>query len=294
MPADQHHPSVERQPLPFGAGPARSPHPATVVQSKPAIGAPAAKPPHPATVVQAKPAIRAPAARPPHPATVAQAKNQHPAPIAHRKERHPHPATVAQAKEQLPEQVIQAAKSKCILDSTFKIRADAAVREMFNLEAKDFTVKEQESTDFAVNAAWQLIEYGEIRNGLLNEQISSKKITRELEPASAGTNGLTVTVGEKIFVHILRNAAKGGAYMRGTFVHELIHVYSKESFKATNGASLDEGVTEYFARLVMAQLTQNTGVLFESRAKVYSHEVADAALFIQNTGLLVVRANYFA
>src|ERR1700727_1673883 len=66
MPADQDDPSAGRS--------ARPPHPATVVQPKPAFGKPAARPPHPATVVQPKPAFAKPTARPPHPATVVQRK----------------------------------------------------------------------------------------------------------------------------------------------------------------------------------------------------------------------------
>ncbi|MGK3987428.1 hypothetical protein WME99_30585 [Sorangium sp. So ce136] len=74
------------------APPARAPHPATVVQQRPASATAAARPPHPATVVQQQPATATPAARPPHPATVVQ---QRPA-SATAAARPPHPATVVQ------------------------------------------------------------------------------------------------------------------------------------------------------------------------------------------------------
>ncbi|WP_437280949.1 hypothetical protein WME90_10440 [Sorangium sp. So ce375] len=69
----------------------RPPHPATIVQPKPAIGAPAARPPHPATTVQKKPAIGGNATKPPHPATAVQKK---PA-IGGNATKPPHPATLA-------------------------------------------------------------------------------------------------------------------------------------------------------------------------------------------------------
>ena len=94
MPADQDDPTAGRPPFPLAPGRALPPHPATVVQKKPAFGTPAARPPHPATVVQKKPAFGAPAARPPHPATVVQPKPAFGAPAG----RPPHPAMVVQRK----------------------------------------------------------------------------------------------------------------------------------------------------------------------------------------------------
>lgn len=61
---------ASRPSFPRGAAPARSPHPATIMQRRPAVGAPPAKPPHPATVAQPRPGTRAAGARPPHPATL--------------------------------------------------------------------------------------------------------------------------------------------------------------------------------------------------------------------------------
>jgi hypothetical protein len=76
MAADRDDPSAGRPRFPRATAPARAPHPATVVQKKPAIGKPAARAPHPATVAQKKPALGPPAARAPHPATVAQKKGK--------------------------------------------------------------------------------------------------------------------------------------------------------------------------------------------------------------------------
>ncbi len=79
---------------PKSAESAPPPHPATVVQRKPALGQTSERPPHPATVVQPKRPFGGGAGeavassdhgRPPHPATVVQPKG-----------RPPHPATVVQ------------------------------------------------------------------------------------------------------------------------------------------------------------------------------------------------------
>jgi hypothetical protein len=193
--------------------------------------------------------------------------------------------------------VVQRVKYR--IPQEFKNQVSTTIAGRFGVPQQALSVREHDNSDFAVSAFLQIAHIGEIEHVHLPLEVHgvnpSRKELADFRRAAVGTNGLTVEDGRGgRIIHVLQSPNENA-----TLIHEAMHAHSSATFGIFFGKDVDEGMTEYFAREVMAAIEQdprNYGKglnLTATRGKVYTHEVALASVLIAELGVQTVRDAYF-
>lgn len=158
---------------------------------------------------------------------------------------------------------------KNILSTAFTSHIQQLAEDHFSVTSKRLRIKEHQNYDFAISAFVQTERRGTVIDATLPmpERLPTHQKT-QLGNFAIGTKGLTVSDETNgTIVHLLQTSI--AAEMQCTFIHELMHAHSHGDFSLKFGKDLDEGVTEFFARELMAIEDRS---MLQRRTKVYTHE----------------------
>jgi len=183
-------------------------------------------------------------------------------------------------------------KPKSLVSTAFIGRVNEIVQGAFGVGEKRHRVREHVSLEFALSATIQIMERGSIYDSTLDalpKHMGEHRKTQLLN-FQMGTKGLTVhDDGNGTVVHLLQVQGRVDE-MHGTYIHEVMHVYSNDDFKEQYGKDLDEGVTEFFAQEIMKKVDPD---LLGRRGRVYQHERGLAEILVDAFGRKELVGAYF-